>query len=385
MSFTSIDHVSNNEPMFYETTSNPMKLSKTSLLSRRHGPHCAKGFEGEHGGWSYEGILNNIDIGILILDLEGNKVVFRNQASHDILRDGDIPLNFDEIVDMFGIQKPQAENSGQPGEPHTIQLKQRLLDVSISPATERHVSLLIRDITEQARLESIAQAINSMDNLGFIFSGIRHEIGNPLNSLKMTITVLKNNLGRFPKANIEAYINRTLAEVSRMEYLLRSLKSFSMFEKADCQRLDITNFLEKFESLVSRDLLRNDIVLTLRIDHQTPPVQADPRGLHQVLLNLVANAADALTGCPEPYILIHVRQRDNLVWLYIEDNGCGMDQEQQKLLFQPFCTSKPDGNGLGLVITRKLLALMNGSIDITSVQGRGTCVAISLPILGSES
>lgn len=354
-------------------------------MTHRHAQGHTEEFPGGSESWSYEGILNSIDVGILILDLEGSEVVFRNHASHDILRDGDVPLNFNEIIDTFSINRHLIEVNGNTREAHTLQLNQRLLDVSISPATGSCVNLLIRDITEQARLESIAQAINSMDNLGFIFSGIRHEIGNPLNSLKMTVTVLKNNLDRFSSTNIEAYIDRALAEVSRMEYLLRSLKSFSMFEKADCREMEITQFLEKFKSLVSRDLHRNDIKLTLRIDQTPAPVQADPRGLHQVLLNLVANAADALSGCPEPYILIQVRQRENLVWLYIEDNGCGMDQEQQKLLFQPFCTSKPDGNGLGLVITRKLLALMNGSIDITSAQGRGTCATISLPISKSLS
>ena len=73
-----------------------------------------------------------------------------------------------------------------------------------------------------------------------------------------------------------------------------------------------------------------------------------------------------------------------LIWLTVEDNGCGIGPEQQKLLFQPFCTNKAEGNGLGLVITQKLLAKMNASLEIHSTEKIGTTVHIALPLAKAE-
>lgn len=108
-------------------------------------------------------------------------------------------------------------------------------------------------------------------------------------------------------------------------------------------------------------------------------VRIDPRAMNQVLLNIVANAADALDNRLDGEICISAMLRDQLVWLTVSDNGCGISPKQKKHLFQPFNSNKPSGNGLGLVITRKLLTLMDCSIDIESRIGKGTRVTISLP------
>jgi len=239
---------------------------------------------------------------------------------------------------------------------------------------------MLRDITDKIRLESIARAVNTMDNIGLIFSGIRHEIGNPLNSIKMTISVLRKNLDTFPKDTIRQYIDRTELEVNRMEYLLKALKNFSMYEKVEIKSYDLTVFLEKLESLIFRDFLDKGIRLTFERPVEEVHVFMDPRALHQAMLNILANAADALSDRFEPAILIRIVNHDLLVWLEIEDNGCGMTPEEQELLFQPFCTNKPQGNGLGLMISKKLLAKMNSTLEITSVEGQGTRVRMGLPL-----
>ena len=219
-----------------------------------------------------------------------------------------------------------------------------------------------------------------MDNIGFIFSGIRHEIGNPLNSIKMTISVLQKNLNDFSKATVGTYLERAASEIIRMEYLLKSLKNFSMFEKQDIRAHDLGTFVEKFQALVSCDFEHKGIRLLIEPVPQDTCAMFDPRALHQALLNLLSNAADALHNRPNPQIKVSTASSGELCWLTVQDNGCGMDADQRKLLFQPFCTNKPHGNGLGLVITRKLLAKMHASIDIRSNEDDGTTVQIALPL-----
>ena len=109
-------------------------------------------------------------------------------------------------------------------------------------------------------------------------------------------------------------------------------------------------------------------------------VHIDSRALNQALLNILANAVDSLEGRSSPQINITSKVKDKFVLLEIKDNGCGMSAEQQKSLFRPFYTSKSQGNGLGLVITQKLLAKMNASICIHSSEGVGTAVEIVFPL-----
>ena len=97
------------------------------------------------------------------------------------------------------------------------------------------------------------------------------------------------------------------------------------------------------------------------------------------MLNLIANATDALENRDKPVITISTDKKDGLVWIDVEDNGVGIQSDDQKNLFKPFYTTKPHGTGLGLVITRKMLAKMNSRIGIISQEGIGTTVTISIP------
>ncbi len=330
-------------------------------------------------GWSYADVLRNLDIGIVIVDELNGSIVFRNPASFEILQDDITPWSFADLQTRLLDAGTLCGFANLTSTTQTFQLGPRLVGCSVHLVSPGHYCLILRDVTDKTRLESIAQAVNTMDNIGFIFSGIRHEIGNPLNSIKMTISVLRKNLDNFSREALGEYIERTYAEVLRMEYLLKSLKNFSLFEQLDIGCHELGTFLDKFFALVEDDFARQGILL------QRPPlldpvwIDFDPRALHQALLNLMTNAADALAGRPWPHITFTLRCADKLVLLSVEDNGCGMSAEQQKLLFQPFCTTKLKGNGLGLVITQKLLAKMNATLDIISSEGLGTAVHIALP------
>jgi signal transduction histidine kinase/DNA-binding response OmpR family regulator len=235
------------------------------------------------------------------------------------------------------------------------------------------------DITEKKRLEVIAEAANLMDNLGFIFAGIRHEIGNPLNSVKMALSVLDKNLDRYPRQTIREFVGRSLGEISRVEYLLKALKNFSMFETPEMQNVPIGTFMENFITLVEEDFSRKQIHIFLDMASEDIVASTDSRAFHQVMLNVLTNAADALSPAERPMIDIAVDTIPGFVRIQVRDNGCGMTPEEQKNLFRPFVTSKPQGTGLGLVIVKKMLSKMNSTISIESSPQEGTRVTMTLP------
>lgn len=241
-----------------------------------------------------------------------------------------------------------------------------------------------RNITEKLRLESIAESVNSMNNIGYIFAGVRHEIGNPINSAKMMLSVLQHKLETAGREFIRSYVERVLVEIGRVEILLRNLKNFNLYETPEIRDLDLPSFLREFRNLVVEDLGRKGIAFSHSVAAGAERALIDPRALQQVLINLIANASDALAARPEPSIEITVRKEGGLVHLEVADNGAGLTDEQQQNIFKPFYTSKQHGTGLGLVIAKKLLTRMNCSIGLTSISGQGTIIDIAIPEGGTS-
>jgi PAS domain S-box-containing protein len=236
-----------------------------------------------------------------------------------------------------------------------------------------------RDVTETLRLESLSEAVNVADNIGYVFSGIRHEIGNPVHAIRMTLTMLKSRLEKAGDTGSGKYIQRGLDEINRVQYLLDNLKSFNLFENPTIREVDLTRFLEKFVSLLRPDLDKKGVSLEVTIDPEASVCLADTRALQQVMLNIVTNAVEACEDREKPKVAIRVGKDSGEVCIRVRDNGSGMTAEQLEKLFRPFQTTKPKGTGLGLVIARRMLLKMNGSVEIESEKERGTTARICLP------
>ncbi|MBN1141437.1 MAG: HAMP domain-containing histidine kinase [Deltaproteobacteria bacterium] len=331
-------------------------------------------------GCLFADVLRGIDVGVILVEPATKTLEFCNAVALNILGLSSESLNYQKLEKCLHPVQSRQTFGTLTYTSQAVQLGHHMLGYSTYPVSETHLCILIRDITEKTRLESIAQAVNTMDNIGMIFSGIRHEMGNPLNSIKMTISVLEKNIEYFSRDTISKYIERMVTEVARMEYMLKSLKNFSMFEKLEISSCDLVKFLENFQNLVLRDFEQRNITLNFEPSPEGKLVMIDPRALNQALLNILANAVDSLEGRALPTITLATRMNEKFIWLEIRDNGCGMSDEQQKYLFHPFYTNKTQGNGLGLVITQKLLAKMNASIVIRSWEGVGTVVEMVFPL-----
>jgi len=239
--------------------------------------------------------------------------------------------------------------------------------------------LLISDVTEIRRMESVVEAANLMDKLGAVFSGIRHELVNPINSLKLALTVLQHQLQDCDREVIAGFIAGCLEDVSRLEYLLTALKNYSLFESPVLQPVEIGTFFERFTPLVSDEFSRRRITLQVTGVTGGDWVMADPRALHHVLLNLLTNAMDAVGDRRDGLVAVNAGRAGNWVEIRVEDNGCGMDNEALGKLFRPFLTSKEKGTGLGLVIVNRIVSRMNGRLEVSSRKGAGTVFTIVLP------
>ncbi len=257
--------------------------------------------------------------------------------------------------------------------------EERFFESRFLPMNNHQVLMIVRDVTEKMRLESIAEALVTMNQIGCIFSGIRHEIGNPLNSIKMTLSVLKKNLDSFDRMMVDSYIQRSLDELAKIEFLLKSLKNFTIYDRVELETVKVDTFFIKFAALIRDECEGRAIRLVYSNLNSAEGFIIDSRALQQVMLNIFANAFHALNGVAHPQLSIVITAQGDDVRVMIGDNGSGMDDDQLNNLFRPFYTNKSGGSGLGLVIAKKMIVQMNGSIWITSSKGVGTQVIILVP------
>ena len=341
--------------------------------------NCPAIYNKNFGNCLYADIMETIDLGIVILSIKRQEVIFNNKFSSEIFNNDKDVLGYKGLLELLLSQHGKNHPSEVFGKTFTLRYKNRLLGYTAYMLSENFIWIIIRDITERRHLESIAEAVNSMENISYIFSGIRHELGNPINSIKMTLSVLKKNLGEYSPTAVEKFVDRAMTEISRVEFLLQALKSFSIFENPDIQNIKLVDFFIRFISLVANDLHQSGIKISKVIDPALDKVSADPRLLHQIMLNLITNASDALENSDNPEIIIRAEKKGSLVAITVEDNGCGMSDEAQTNLFKPFYTTKARGTGLGLMITLKMVTLLKGSMEIKSIKDAGTKATVIIP------
>lgn len=327
-------------------------------------------------------VLRNIDTGIIILDLIKEEVFFKNYHAEKILKFIGAGYGFEDIASLMlnelaELKRPNVRRSSKT----IVNCDHRSLGYTAYnlEGNQRYVAVFIQDITDQNRLEAIDEASEMMNNISYLFSGIRHEIGNPLNSMKMALTVVQNNFEKFTPEEFDVYMKRLFGDVYKMEALLKSFKNFNMFEKPKTAAVDLLDFFESLTQLIGADIRNKNIKITVDILPEARWAKVDTRALQHVAMNILANAMDALDGRRDAALKIKGEALNDIVMVSIIDNGCGMPEDLVKDVFKPFFTTKPHGTGLGLVISKKMLSQMNCGIDISSEKDIGTTVTLTMP------
>lgn len=244
-----------------------------------------------------------------------------------------------------------------------------------------------RDVTELRRLQDLAGRMDLMNNLGHVLSSVRHEIGNPTNAIKTALTVLSESLHLFTDDKKRLYIDRCLGDIQRIQTLLDQLRSLSLFEVSASDRVDLRELLTSEVPAIREGLERQGIEVECELPDDGGPVWAcgDRRAVHQVLLGLVTNSAEALAdrdgACR---IRLHLRREAGEVRLAVSDDGPGIDPELFGKVVLPLFTTKAKGTGLGLSIAHKMLTRMGGTLQVgNDRQMGGARVTLHLPATAS--
>jgi two-component system C4-dicarboxylate transport sensor histidine kinase DctB len=216
-----------------------------------------------------------------------------------------------------------------------------------------------------------------------LLSTLRHQLGNSVNALKVTLDVLHENFDLFNDEKKKEYLERAKEVLSRQQALVDAMRSYSSVNVNDKKPMDFLPFWEQFRVMV---LQRTEEVTSVQfLDEGGWDVMGSPIAIQTVLMHLVENALDAVEGIENPKIEISAAAERERVRVSVKDNGCGIKQKDMSKIFVPLFTTKPKRKGLGLSIALKLMTQMGGRLEIAPQAEGGTVATIWLQRVGGDN
>lgn len=309
------------------------------------------------------------------------------------------PVRLEERLWTLGVATPEREVEAllsdflQRQEAFTTTLLVTILGVAtlllglmlnwnrmLSAQVDRHT----RDLgIARARLESTFDELlvaKKVAAVGHLALGLVHEIRNPLSAIQMNMQMIRK------KSTLDGTLRENFAiaegEIRRLNRLLKDVLDFARSRPLRLQTAELGEITQRLLRLMNERLEAQRIQAEI---HITSPLHlvCDPEQIHQVLLNLVLNATEAMQDIPgERRLTITASSRDGMAVIMISDTGVGIPHEKLGQLFDPFFTTKVSGGGLGLSMLQTIVLRHGGSVTVESDSNQGATFIVSLPLQG---
>ena len=224
---------------------------------------------------------------------------------------------------------------------------------------------------------------DKLASIGTLATSINHEIRNPLYVIQgladSFIANLEDGIYKDKDQTIEKSAETMKKASKQATRAMEIMKRFSMFAKervnetAKMEAVSLSEVFDDIRPLVGHELELKKITFRTDIPKDISPIKVDRRHVEEILFNLIVNACQAMkTNNQAGSIQISAAQHNGSVRVKIEDNGPGIDKDKIKQVFEPFYTTKKEGTGLGLYVTKQLVERNGGKIAIASQLGKGT-------------
>jgi len=257
---------------------------------------------------------------------------------------------------------------------------------------EHYFTHIVRDVSsrkqreqkDKKHLNELAH-VTRLGLMGEMASGIAHEVNQPLSAISSYTQVSLNLINIEPPdlARLTEILDKTQQQALRAGRIIHRMREFVKSHAQKRSVADVNNLIHECAGLCVGELKQNNIKLTFELKNNLPPVHVDQIQIEQVIINLIRNSVDALKNLPEKQqrqLTISSRLTlNNDIQVKVKDNGAGIDEDQKQKILTPFYTTKADGMGMGLSITRSLVEAHEGALNFNSKAGKGTTFYFTLP------
>jgi len=258
-------------------------------------------------------------------------------------------------------------------------------------AGEANILVFKRDVTREKEYQAKFYQAEKMATIGILATGVAHEVNNPLTAifgfaegLRRRLPALREKVDPTVMDDIEDYVGTILQECRRCQDIVTTLLTFSRQKTVSFSAVSLNAVVEDTLKLLRSHLKqRNQAKITVRVDlcDHLPKVHGDEHQIKQVMLNLLINAMDAITG-PGHIIITTFQSSPDAVCLSVEDSGCGIPPEHMDKLFEPFFTTKRSGKGIGIGLSTCMSIVQKhlGEITVKSEPDKGATFTVKLPV-----
>ncbi len=337
-------------------------------------------------------LISSLPVGLIATDNKG-KVVLYNRFSQEftgitekraIDSNPSVFKNTPEIRGAFedsGVALGESYQKeirvvGKDGDPRILQLNR----LAIVDRETKFVGtlLLMQDLSQVKNLEEDLRRSERLAALGKMAAGVAHELRNPLSSIKGLALVLQSKFQQNNRDRETATI--LVQEVERLNRSISELLDYARPQQLKKKYFDMSRLLEKAVSLIRIDADAAGVELDTAFEEKLPPLYGDEDKLTQVVLNLLLNGIQAMEN--GGVLTVRVGATERKIEIVVSDTGCGIKEKDLGRVFDPYFTTKPDGTGLGMAMSAKIVEEHGGEVKLQSEYGTGTSVIIDIPITG---
>ena len=251
----------------------------------------------------------------------------------------------------------------------------------------------VQDVTQRrSSEEALSQArsdlahVARISSLGVLTASIAHEVNQPLSGIVTNASTCLRMLAADPP-NVEGAretVRRTIRDGNRAAEVINRLRALFSKKETTPEPVDLNEATEEVIALLMSELQRNRVILRPELANDLPLVMGDRVQLQQVILNLIRNASDAMSSVddrPRQLLVRTEAEAGERVRLSVQDAGGGFDPQAADRLFDTFYTTKNEGMGIGLSVSRSIIESHHGRLWATRNEGPGATFSFSIPHL----
>jgi PAS domain S-box-containing protein len=274
---------------------------------------------------------------------------------------------------------------------HTVKYVHMVAHGMRDPDGELEYIGAVQDITERrlseealGKLRSELAHVSRVATLGALTASIAHEVNQPLSGIITNASTCQRMLNADPP-NVDGAretARRTIRDGQRAADVIKRLRALFGKRDATTESVDLNEATREVLALSLRELQRGRVILRTEFTDDLPPVTGDRVQLQQVILNLLLNASDAMSGVedrPRQLVVRTERDEGDCVRLSVQDVGVGFDPQAVGRLFEAFYTTKSNGMGIGLSVSRSIIESQHGRLWATPNDGPGATFSFSIP------